>query len=331
MKRKYIHKLLVPIISILVLSGNCFSQDSHLSMFYAAPNVLNPAMTGRFDGYYRAHLQYRQQWYSVMRNPFTTTVASFDKAYRKFGVGTYIKNNKAGVGGYNVMNVLISGAYEITSDPLKINHLSAGVQLGFIQKSIRADQFTFNNQYSKDYEGGDFNPSLNSNEFFPQESIMLPEISFGIHYYKTDRNKMFNPFIGASAFHLTSPEETFLGSTNNLPIRYVGYGGTDLKINTFYRLQANALFMREKNVNEFAGGTLVYYEPEGDIGFYFGPYYRHKDAIQIHTGVEYGEFNFGFSYDINTSGLSEHTKKQGGFEFSITYIKHKGKYIPSIL
>ena len=116
-------------ISILVLIaiGSCFclkAQDSHLSMYYATPNLVNPAMTGRHsDSYYRAHMHYRSQWFGLMTNPFTTVAASFDKSYRKFGFGVYVKNTKAGIGGYNVMDVLVSGAYDIINDPLKIHTL----------------------------------------------------------------------------------------------------------------------------------------------------------------------------------------------------------------
>ncbi|MBL4651975.1 MAG: PorP/SprF family type IX secretion system membrane protein [Flavobacteriales bacterium] len=309
------------------------AQDSHLSMYYAAPNLLNPAMTGRHvDAYYRAHIQYRTQWYALTGTPFTTMAASFDKSYRKFGFGINAKNTKAGTGGYSVMNVVLSGAYEITNDPLRIHHLSTGMQLGFIQKSINSKNFTYDNQYSKDYNGGDFDGSLASNEFYATEAILLPELNFGLYYYRTDKNKIWNPYAGISAFHLTTPEETFLGVKNDLPMRFVGYGGTSVKLNWLYRVDANFQLMREGNVSEIVGGALIYYEPEReDLGFFIGPYYRNKDAFQLHLGVEVGEWTVRVAYDLTTSTLGSINKKQGGVEFGITYTKHKGKYIPSIL
>ncbi len=206
------------------------------------------------------------------------------------------------------------------------------MQLGFIQKSIGIDDFTFDNQYSKDFDGGNFDPNLSSNEVFNTQNILLPEVNFGVYYYRTDKNKSWNPYGGISAFHLTTPEETFLGTRNNLPMRFVGYGGSSFKLNWLYRLDANFQFMREGNVNDISGGMLLYYEPERqDAGFFIGPYYRYKDAAQLHVGVEYGEFTFRLAYDITISQLSSINRRQGGIEFGITYTKHKGKYVPSIL
>ena len=330
MKRLYHISILV-----LIVIGSSFclkAQDSHLSMYYATPNLVNPAMTGRHsDAYYRAHVHYRSQWFGLMPNPFTTVAASFDKSYRKFGFGVYVKNTKAGIGGYNVMDVLVSGAYDIINDPLKIHHFSAGMQLGFVQKNINSVNFTYDNQYSKDYNGGDFDQSIASNEFFATETVLLPELNFGLYYYRANKTKMWNPYGGLSAFHLTTPEETFLGVKNDLPMRFIGFGGASLKLNWLYRIDANFQIMRQGNVNEIALGGLFYYEPEReDMGFFIGPYYRYQDAIQIHTGIEYKEFTIRLAYDLTTSSLGSVNKKQGGVELSITYTKHKGKYIPSI-
>lgn len=322
----------ISILFFLVLHMlDTYAQDPHLSMYYASSSTLNPATTGRFDGYYRGHLHYRTQWNAITSSPFVTSVAAIDKVYRKVGVGVSIRNDRAGIGGYNAMNVVGGAAYEITNDPLSIHHLSTGVQFGFIQKTVNSNNFTYNNQYNKQYENGDFDPSFSSGEITEATPSFIADLNFGIYYYRSDRYSIFNPFGGVSAFHLTTPNESFLGQETNLPIRYVGTGGTDAEINTFYSITPSVQYMRQGNVSEYAGGFVVHYEPEfGSTGFFLGPYYRYKDAIQIHSGFEIGEFIFRIAYDFNVSSLKTVTKGRGATEISITYTKHKGKYIPSI-
>jgi len=44
--------------------------------------------------------------------------------------------------------------------------------------------------------------------------------------------------------------------------------------------------------------------------------------------LDYGNFHFGVSYDLNLSSLKVASNKRGGFEFSLIYIFEK--YRPTI-
>ena len=73
------------VLQILVLTLVVFrasAQDPHFSMFYMAPMYLNPALTGAFDGNYRASALFRGQWGSVLQNEavpmFRTYTASIE-------------------------------------------------------------------------------------------------------------------------------------------------------------------------------------------------------------------------------------------------------------
>jgi type IX secretion system PorP/SprF family membrane protein len=326
-------KITYILIVLIVLTANpLFAQDNHYSLYYAPNLSINPATTGQFNGYYRVHMQYRKQWAAALRNPFISGNFGLEKSYKRFGYGVNISNHKAGVGGYSVTNLVLSGAYQISQDYKKIHNLSTGVQLGFTQKSIDPIKYTYNNQYDQDFEGGGFNPDLESFETFYVETIILPEVNFGIYYYKADDKHWFNPYFGLSGFHLTRPKETFLGETNRIPSRYVSYVGSKITLKDFYHIEPSMMYMRQGNVNNLVFGANLLFEPDRlKSGFYIGPYYRLKDALQIHTGITYGDYIFRFSYDINTSGLKAVTGGKGAFEFSITYSKRKGTYLPSIL
>jgi len=117
------------------------AQDSHLAQYEAAYLYLNPAMTGMFNGKYRAHIHTRRQWAAIMKKPFRTSMASFDmpmpieKKLKNLSVGAFVKNSRAGSGNFNTFNFLISGAYNLTGTSNKNHHISTGIQVGIIQKS----------------------------------------------------------------------------------------------------------------------------------------------------------------------------------------------------
>ena len=53
--------------------------------------------------------------------------------------------------------------------------------------------------------------------------------------------------------------------------------------------------------------------------FYLGGHYRLDDAIIATVGLDYKNFRFGASYDINTSTLKEASSGRGGIELSLVY------------
>ncbi len=61
-------KQILPLIvaSILIFTGQSNAQDPRFSQFFSAPQLLNPALTGVFDGEYRVNINYRNQWNSIL-------------------------------------------------------------------------------------------------------------------------------------------------------------------------------------------------------------------------------------------------------------------------
>jgi hypothetical protein len=57
-----------------------------------------------------------------------------------------------------------------------------------------------------------------------------------------------------------------------------------------------------------------------------GAAYRMNDAIIAHVGLKHKNVVYRFSYDANMSGLQNYTRKNGAFEFSLTYFgMHSGR------
>ena len=324
--------LTLAILMLCSTSSPVQAQDAHFSQFYASELSLNPAMTGMFTGDYRVHLHYRRQWVPVLSNPFETTILSYDQPIKRFGLGVYVTNFRAGSVGMNFFNAALSVAYEISIDPQRVHHLTTGIQLGIIHKSFDPGRATYDNQYDTAYAGGSFDPGTPSGEAFESASLVMPDVNFGIFYFNEKRNAKFNPYAAISGFHLTQPKESFYDGPNRLAMRFVGYAGTKIKLDKIYSIEPQLLYMRQTNDNELQIGCMVYYNLEGsNTNFFAGPYYRGSDALILHLGGTYEQYIFRLSYDFNVSKLRDVSDGRGGFEFSITYTKQKARYLPSIL
>ena len=64
---------------ILAVALNGRAQDIHYSQFYMAPLHLNPAMAGVMNCNNRIITNYRNQWATVLTNPYNTFSASYDQ------------------------------------------------------------------------------------------------------------------------------------------------------------------------------------------------------------------------------------------------------------
>ena len=314
----------------ILCSTGIYAQDFHLSQYDAAPLFLNPSMTGMFDGKYRLHIHYRNQWSSVSTKPFTTAGFSFDMPVKKFGIGLQIMNFRAGAGSYNALNALLSFSYDLAGKS-NMHHLAIGVQAGITQKSIRADQLIFGNQYDA-ANGGGFSTDIPSNETFKSTSLIVPAVNAGLLYYFAKRNARLNPFLGCSFFNLTQPEERFFGATGSkLPLRIYLHGGIKTNVNERIQLLPKFIYMQQLDNSEITGSLLLYYYlKDATTCLIIGPTYRLNDAAIIEAGIKKGASILRISYDLNTSPLKSVSYYRGGFEVSLTYTFSKPKMKPDV-
>ena len=307
-------------VSLIFLGLNSSAQDFHLSQHDAAALYLNPALAGQFDGSYRIHGHYRTQWGSLSSKAYRTAAISFDMPIHKFAIGGQVINGRAGAGDYNALGILINGGYSFTVDNNKTHKFSIGIQGGVIQKSVNYENLYFENQYTTT-NGGTFDQSLPNGEIVNNTSFWIPDVNAGfVYYYGKDQIKI-NPFVGASIFHLTQPNETFYGVDNKLPLRYIAHGGAKINLSERIQLMPKLLFMKQTNAQEINYGLMLHYHLKGtDAIILFGPTYRSADAFIVEAGLKMGSYEAKIGYDYNTSSLNDFSDGKGGFEISITYI-----------
>jgi len=109
-------------ISLFLNSHKVSAQDIHFSENYATPLMINPAMTGLFNGQVRVTGIYRNQWRSITQDaPFSTIGASVDldafkgiRAYDRISLGLMLYSDKAGDSNFSTNHINLSAAYNVS-------------------------------------------------------------------------------------------------------------------------------------------------------------------------------------------------------------------------
>ncbi|MEL7021388.1 MAG: PorP/SprF family type IX secretion system membrane protein, partial [Bacteroidota bacterium] len=166
---------------------------------------------------------------------------------------------------------------------------------------------------------GNGNPFLSSEIRPINTSSSLFDVSTGILAY----GKQF--FVGFSAKHLNTPDQSILDSDNNLtlglPVRLTVHGGYQLEFGggrgrrpAF--LAPNIAIIRQGTQGQINAGAYA-----GFNSFFVGGWYRHTytnpDAVIALVGYQYDVFKIGYSYDFTISRLAV-PGTGGAHEVSVT-------------
>jgi type IX secretion system PorP/SprF family membrane protein len=311
----------------VALANMCIAQDPNFSQFFASPLTMNPAMTGKFDGVFRFAANYRNQWPTI-NNAYTTMTASVDMGIMKnrvpdfdqFGVGIMAYSDKAGNGVLNSTYFGLSMAYHKALDENGYHQLGAGFQGTYMNKRLNTADLLFEDQLTSSGFTGITRESFSAR----QVNLGYFDLNAGF-IYNGSTNGYNNFYLGASMYHINRPKESFKQGEFLLNARTTIQGGARIPVGTYnsFHIAANHS-MQAKAHNTMLGGAFslnVNNDEENPTNFYLGSWYRFKDAIIPYVGLEFGEWHFGASYDVNTSSLKAASNSRGGIEISLIYIK----------
>jgi type IX secretion system PorP/SprF family membrane protein len=300
------------------------AQDVHFSQFWASPITLNPALTGLTPCTYRAAVNYRNQWSSVVGpSAFQTYGLSFDAGLfrEKFrgsmlGVGVNFFNDRSGDGILQNLTAMGSLAYHQALGS-EDHYISLGLQAGMVQKRVDPTKFIFEDQID---QNGVIPGSVTADVLADDQFTYL-DVNAGVHWTSTF-NDAVTVYAGGAVFHVAEPNETFKNDNDNvLNRRWVGHGGMKIGIQDKAVLLPSFLYMNQtegSNV-EILGGTSVGFWIGDESTFYIGGYYRNEDAVIATFGFDFKNIQFGLSYDINVNDLSVASANKGGMEVSLLY------------
>lgn len=300
---------------MLLAAVGATAQDARFSQYYNAPLTLNPALAGNGIEYIRVSALYRTQW-AGMGTPFTTQGLAVDKVVGKVGIGANILRNAAGDGG--IRNLHFSGniSYHLHLGNEKNHTLSAGVQVGIINRSFDESKLSYDNQYNPDVG---YDPSLPSNEIYTSTNITRPDVNLGILWQRgwNKKDLVFRPYVGFSLFHITRPPISFIDSDDRMPIKQTYIAGAGFMVSNQFEITPSAMILRQDMFRETTFGTLFAYSVDKRSTVQAGVYHRVNDAVIAYAGYRIHRMSVGMSYDINTGELSRTGKGTNAYEFSL--------------
>ena len=307
-------KLLIASLFLAMLGvDQTFAQDFHFTQFYANSQLLNPALTGNFKEDYRVNFIHRDQW-SGIGSKFQTSAFGGDinlkggKLNRdKVGIGAQVYlDDQAGI--LTTQGFLLSGSYIHTLDGHRRHHLGGGLQIGYMGKDLNTDDFQFGSQYHNQQ----YNGSLSNQENFAGYNVSNVTIQAGVTY-NFNISKTTELFSGLSAYQLTSPDESVIGTENKLGRRYVFFTGVEHQLNNKLKVRPQFMYMTQSKAADFNLGGLLYYElvPVFKTNLILGAFYRSTDAAIVVAGLQHRGLEAKFSYDMTLSDLTNAEQLEG--------------------
>ncbi|MCD0490090.1 PorP/SprF family type IX secretion system membrane protein [Pedobacter sp. MC2016-14] len=311
--------ILLAYVSICKLSAQI---DPHFSQYYANPLWLNPALTGVVDGDIRLSCNVKNQWGRVGTGYQTQGLAVDYRPTNQIGLGFTALSQGAGTAGYKYLAAYSSFSYAVALSN-EFEWLNFGLQAGLINRSVDLSKFQTDSQYDPSFG---YNPGLPINESLLSENATIFDAGIGVFYRNDNPYKKANYFIGASAAHLSRPNDPFATDVQNyrLPVRLNFHGGVKLTMSKNLGLTPHFIYIRQ-NKNEIAAvGSYSEIRVENDDTLILGIMYRLDDAILANIGYRVGRLGICASYDFNTSAFNNATRGHGGLEFAFSYTFGKG-------
>lgn len=299
------------------------AQDLHTSQPSLAAVFGNPATTGMFQGTLRASARYRAQWVTVPVN-YRTFAAEADRPLlerngTRLSAGIRLAHDVVGDGmlTYSRGGASISGIRKL-SEKLR---LGVGADFSLAQRAVTLTDLKFKNQWMGDV----FDASAPNKEPLGPKTGVIPMVSAGLamHFGKPENARTYLQ-CGVAAHQVNKPMVSFQDSKQSrvaprliahihgakklsATVDAVGFGQYQLQSSYRAALVGSGLRM----VLGQDGGFLRAVQTTVAL--------RAGDAIVPAFQVDWGPWNVGFSWDINTSGFQAATARQGAWELACVY------------
>ncbi|MBE9583566.1 PorP/SprF family type IX secretion system membrane protein [Mucilaginibacter sp. JRF] len=312
---KIYSKLLVLVLLLTAAKG--FAQDHQYSQFFNAPVYLNPALNGQFEGQLRMSLTYRNQ-YSTIPGNLNYLSATIDYNIPRFGGGFGLMFTRSSEGTAYLRKNSIMGvySYSVGSDDYV---LSFGLAAGATNRSVDMSKLVFGDQIDPNY--GIIPGQQTSADLLAYNSRFYFDSSFGI-------NLVTGGFmVGAAAFHLNRPNESFTGTPVKLPMRISTHASYRIDLNKYDNLDdyeksfviPSVVYYKQSNINSYSAGIQykrrsvnagLWYRGGGDgpnavvVSFIFDIFKNRETGDRLRVGVSHDVPMSKLSYG-GTSGTTE--------------------------
>ena len=332
-----IHQLTLLIAVFFGILTNSGAQDIQLSQYYNINQLYNPAFTGTAYAL-RASIHQRLQWPSLHAR-YSTTLISTDYNWKKYnsGIGAVFLYDQQGSS--YIRNYATVFQYSYLAELNSRLSFRGGLSTGLVRRVLSTSEMMLPEQFNGNgfdkYEGNRFSKNY-------------VDISAGILLY-TDRW-----WLGISSNHLNTPNQSFIGEIERLPLKFDILTGIKIPIKKL----ATMRYLEATDEDIFALYPTLLYKWQGksdqlDLGLYgiyrfvkTGIWYRgipvknyhqhlpNHESLSFVGGLKFSSFSLDYSYDYVISKLNSYSG--GAHEINLTFYypknpgkgKHKVKKLP---
>lgn len=306
------------------------AQDIHFTQWMHAPHTFSPSSIGDFDGKYRFHGNYRNQWSSVTV-PFVTfaSMAEVNSINKLPGVSAKggLVYDVTGDSKFSTTHINLGLGYKLPVQD-SLGEIRIGIQPSITQKKIDLTDLNFDNQYN----GYFFDPNLGSGETLSRLSRWYVDIAIGLQY-KIQFNEKTEARTSFAIFNLLTPQQSFFNNEDILLDRRMSWQiDVEYQMTNKLKLQPGVQVSKQGKFNAINFGALIDYNISRTKYFkqtiFAGAYFRAVDSGDLILGLNYDRVKAAISYDINYSGLTPASNYRGGIELAIIYIIPYPKKLP---
>lgn len=323
------------------------AQGVHFTYFQFAPQSVNPAQIGAFQGTYRAFGIFRDQFQGGGVNGFRTFEVSVDapiiNGFRKqdwIGVGLSMNVDSRGVLSLRDTYSRIGASYHFSLDKKQTSVITLGAQLMSISRRFNAADVrgvtrfqlenSINNPTDPDIisfqntggggETGDQNPRASFSDWVG-----------GLSYTNKGKNNSFTVGFALSGF--LNANTSFKGF-EDAPAKYSLFGQYVAKINKKMTIEPAFFTQFRRDASEITANTMLGMKIKEDsdtvlklgLGARTGTF-----SGQFLAGFEHNGWKAGVSFDLPVDGYAKAPGLDNSFEIGIGYlgiIKKKPKLTP---
>jgi len=232
-------------------------------------------------------------------------------------LGLQLLYDKAGTISWTSTYVLPAINYHKSLSAEQNRYLSLGFMGGFVQRSIDRSKITTNTTYNNGTSG----------ENFTDAQYLYLDGSVGMSYNSNlNNNPDNNYFLGAAYHHFNRPKVSFYRNSNiELFPKWVFSGGIRFGVSDVSYITVQADHSTQGAFKETVAGAMLGFKLGEDLQnplytVHAGGFLRWNDALIPTIKIDYSQFSWTFSYDVNISKLKPSSYGRGGFEVSVSYI-----------
>jgi type IX secretion system PorP/SprF family membrane protein len=321
----------------VILSFFSAAQDPQFSQYYQAPLYLNPGFTG-VTQQQRVAINHRLQWPNLPQT-FSTFAVSYDIWVDELrsGFGFMAMTDKMGSAGWRTTTAGLLYSYKVKLTEKVV--FSPGLYFGYGVNGLDRTRLSMGD--GLEFNGQTLDPDIariGNQQYF----------DFGSGFLLYSRVL----WLGASFYHMNTPNLSILNSVSRLPMRTNIHAGARINLRGAYLRSSNArmsyltpsfIFRHQGPMTQMDVGVNYHVDPVSVGVWYRGKPWEenfigtiNQDALIFTMGLHLRGLAIGYSYDFSISELS--AASGGAHEISLVYefvakpisraVKNKNRLIP---